>query len=168
MCVVPSWSRGAAQTDHLEVKGWFIQLQELLYSTPPPFPMIHKVKKNASSPVKPVPVKGFLNSQIVFGAPYVCNNAPSLSINRTTIVECCGAQTAELLLVTAVLHLPQPDTRAALEHHFLSAGGETELPQQTANWCGLRGELQFIVVVCFRNWAPALFDFCRLNFVIDM
>lgn len=96
----------------------------------------------------------------------MCNNAPSLSINRTTIVECRGAQTAELLLVTAVLHLPQPDTRAALEHHFISAGragGETELSQQTANWCGLREEVQFITVVCFRNWAPALFEFCGLN-----
>lgn len=33
---------------------------------PDPLFMIHKVKKNAGSPVK-----GFLNSQIVFGAPYV-------------------------------------------------------------------------------------------------
>lgn len=96
----------------------------------PPF-MIHKVKKNACRPVKPVPVKGFLNSQIVFWAPYVCvcNNASSLGLNRTTIVACCGAQTAELLLVTAVLHLPQSDIHTALEHHFMSTA------QQTVNWC---------------------------------
>lgn len=37
-------------------------------------------------------------------------------------MEPCGAQTAELLLVTAVLHLPQTDTHAALEHHFISTG----------------------------------------------
>lgn len=52
----------------------------------------------------------------------VCNNASSLGLNRTAIVECCGAQTAELLLVTAVLHLPQSDTHTALEHHFMSTG----------------------------------------------
>lgn len=49
--------------------------QDKLEPDPPPF-MIHKVKKNASSPVKPVFVKGFLNSQIVFGAPYVCVTMP--------------------------------------------------------------------------------------------
>lgn len=52
----------------------------------------------------------------------MCNNAPSLSLNRTAIVERRGAQTAEPLLVTAAVHLPQPDTRAALEHHFISTG----------------------------------------------
>lgn len=55
----------------------------------------------------------------------VCNNASSLGLNRTAIVECRGAQTAELLLVTAELHLPQSDTLTALEHHLSTgiAGG---------------------------------------------
>lgn len=52
----------------------------------------------------------------------VCDNASSLGLNRTAIVECRGAQTAELLLVTAELHLPQSDTLTALEHHFMSTG----------------------------------------------
>lgn len=37
--------------------------------------MIHKVK-NLHRPVKPVLDKGFLNSQIVSGAPYVCVTMP--------------------------------------------------------------------------------------------
>lgn len=41
----------------------------------PPF-MIHKVKKNLCRPVKLVPDKGFLNSQLVSGAPYVCVTMP--------------------------------------------------------------------------------------------
>lgn len=99
----------------------------------------------------------------------MCNNAPSLSLNRTAIVERCGARTAELLLVTAVLHLPQPDTRAALEHHFISsgrAGGQTELPQQTENWCRLRGtsflSLSEGIIVCVQELGASSV-FCWLN-----
>lgn len=96
----------------------------------------------------------------------MCNNAPSLSLNRTAIVERRGDQTAEPLLVTAVLHLPQPDTRAALEHHFISAGGDRAA---SADSKLVWAEGNFVlslsegISVCSRSWAPVLFDFCWLN-----
>ena len=127
--------------------------------------MIYKVKKKANSPVKPVPVEGFLNSQVVFGAPCVCNNAPSLGLNRTAIVQRCGDQTAEPLLVTAVLHLPQPDAHAPLKHHFMSAGRagqETGLPQQSTKLVWAEGNFILSLSDSMRNWAP-VFGICWLQ-----